>query len=67
MMVAGKITFVNEPDFAEPTMQEIVDEGGCVWPPPGTDVEGIDRLMREADEEGAISEVPDGRGADQSG
>ena len=66
-MMAGEITFIDEPDYAEPTMREIIDDGGCVWPPPGTDVEEIDRLMRKADEEWAISEVPDGRGADQSG
>ncbi len=62
------IEYANEPDI-NPKLdpQAMIEEGWCVWPPPGTDVEEKDRLLRKADEEWAISEVPDGRGADQSG
>ncbi len=49
-MMAG-ITFAPDPDAVpfppEVDLQEIIDEGGCVWPPPGTDVEGIRRAIDE--------------------
>ena len=50
-MMAG-ITFAPDPDavpfLPEVDLQEIIDEGGCVWPPPGTNVEEVDRAIREA-------------------
>ena len=44
------ITIAPDPDAvpAEVDAQAIIDEGGCVWPPPGTDVEDIRKVMQEA-------------------